>query len=179
MPFSNLAIDPSELPQTADLELQPLAPAYRRLLRLQWRLTALFGFGLAALLFYWVPEWRGTAAYGATGGGLALLLVFYYLTIELGWPWAGYAVREHDVAFRAGWLFRRLQVCPVVRIQNCSLSRGPLDRQYGLATLRLYTAGADGADIRIPGLPLNEAERLQQHLLQRIHGTDSSAHRLD
>ncbi|RYY98065.1 MAG: PH domain-containing protein [Chitinophagaceae bacterium] len=173
MPFSNLAIDPSELPQAADLELQPLAPAYRRLLRLQWRLTAFFLFGVAAALFYWIPEWRSTPAYAVTGGGLALLLLFYYLTIELGWPWAGYAVRTHDVAYRAGWIFRRLQLCPVARIQNCSLSRGPLERQYGVATLRLYTAGADGADLRIAGLPLADAERLQQFLLHQIHGTDT------
>ncbi|RYZ22958.1 MAG: hypothetical protein EOO16_06875 [Chitinophagaceae bacterium] len=170
MHFSNPPINLAALPRVEDLELQAPDAGYRRLLRLEWRLTALFCFAAAAALFYFVPSWRDRTAMFATGGALGVLLLFWYLLIEFGWPWRGYALRTHDITYRSGWIFRRLQVCPFNRIQNCSLSRGPLDRRYGVATLVLYTAGSDSADMKLPGLPVATAESIREFLLNRIHG---------
>jgi membrane protein YdbS with pleckstrin-like domain len=169
MDFANLPIDLTSLPQAAALELQAPDEAYRRLLRLEWRITAFILFAAAAALFYFIPSWRDRTAMTVTGVTLALLLAAWYLNIEFGWPWRGYAVRTHDIVYRSGWIFRRTQVCPFNRIQNCSLSRGPLERSYGLATLRLFTAGADGADLRLPGLPQQSAEAIRDFLLSQIH----------
>ncbi|TCJ17015.1 PH domain-containing protein [Flaviaesturariibacter flavus] len=170
MTFTNPPIDLAALPPVAGLGLQAPEPGYRRLLRLEWRLTALFAFAAAAALFYFIPSWRDRTAMFVTGGVLGLLLLCWYLAIELGWPWRGYALRSHDIAYRSGWIFRRLQVCPFNRIQNCSLSRGPLDRRYGVATLALYTAGSDSADMKLHGLPVETAESIREFLLNRIHG---------
>jgi uncharacterized protein len=173
MTFTNDRVDTAALPQVAALELEPPDHRYRRVLRLEWRLTALFLFAVAAILFYFIPDWRNRTTMSITGATLGVLLALWYLHIEFSWPWRGYAMRTHDIVYRSGWIFRRLQVCPFNRIQNCSLSRGPLDRRYGVATLILYTAGSDGADLRLPGLPYEKAESIREFLLNRIHGTET------
>jgi membrane protein YdbS with pleckstrin-like domain len=173
MTFTNDPIETALLPQVATLELQAPDPRYRRLLRLEWRISALFLFAVAAALFYFIPDWRDRTAMTVTGAALGLLLAAWYFYIELGWPWRGYALRMHDVVYRSGLIFRDLKVCPFNRIQNCSLSRGPLDRRYGVATLVLYTAGSNGADLRLPGLPYESAESIREFLLNRIHGTEA------
>ncbi len=81
-----------------------------------------------------------------------------------------FAVRDHDVIFQKGWLIRSIKICPFNRIQNCSIQSGPLERKWGLASLTLYTAGSTGADMRIPGLKQDEAERLRQYILSKING---------
>jgi membrane protein YdbS with pleckstrin-like domain len=43
------------------------------------------------------------------------------------------------------------------------VSRGPLARAVGLATVRLHTAAAT-SDARIPGLPRADADRLRDQL---------------
>lgn len=176
MTFTNLPVDIDALPRAAELELRPPDPAYRRLLRLEWRLTTGFCFLVAGVLFYFIEDWHAATAIAWTGGALALLFGWWYLLIEAGWRWRGWAVREHDVVYQRGWIFRRLHISPFSRIQNCSLSRGPLERRYGLASLVLYTAGADAADLRLRGLRKEEAERIREYLLNRIHGNADAPH---
>jgi len=175
MLFSNLPVDTALLPRVDEPELKALPTAYRRLLLLEWTITALLLLSVAGGLFFFIENWRDPLAMGITGAVIALLLLWYLLSVLLGFPALAYALREHDLLYRKGWLFRSLKVCPFNRIQNCSINRGPLDRRYGLATLVLFTAGAQGADLRIPGLPLAEAEGIQEYLLKRIHGTDAHA----
>jgi hypothetical protein len=47
-----------------------------------------------------------------------------------------------------------------------------LERKFGLASLTIYTAGTEGADMRIPGLEQIEAERLRHFILSKIHSED-------
>jgi membrane protein YdbS with pleckstrin-like domain len=170
MPFSNISITPEELPQASDIDWLSPDERYKRLLKLEWRLTAFCLFAIAAIVFYFAPNWRQPAITGSAAAVLAAILVLYWLAIEIGWRWRGYVLREHDIAYRGGWIFRHRQFCPIARIQNVSLNRGPLERRYGLSTLRLFTAGNDGADLSLPGLAEGEAERIREYLLARVHG---------
>jgi membrane protein YdbS with pleckstrin-like domain len=93
----------------------------------------------------------------------------YLLLIEKRFPHMAYAVRDHDILYQSGWIVRTLKACPFNRVQNCSVRSGPLERQASLATLVLFTAGSEGADLRIPGLLQEEAESLRQFILTKIH----------
>lgn len=75
----------------------------------------------------------------------------------------GYAERADDLLVRRGLAFRRISVVPYGRMQFLDVSAGPIDRLYGLATVRLHTAAA-ATDARIPGLPKAEADRLRDRL---------------
>jgi hypothetical protein len=53
---------------------------------------------------------------------------------------------------------------PYVRVQHVDTQRGPVERLVGLSSLVVYTAGTRGADISIPGLTPERANRLRERL---------------
>lgn len=78
----------------------------------------------------------------------------------------GYAERQDDLLVRRGVMFSRLSVVPYGRMQFVDVTAGPLERAFGLATVRLHTAAAS-TDARIPGLAREEAARLRDLLAER------------
>jgi uncharacterized protein len=77
----------------------------------------------------------------------------------------GYGEREDDLLVRRGVMFARLSVVPYGRMQFIDVTAGPLERAFGLATVRLHTAAA-ATDARIPGLEREEAGRLRDRLAE-------------
>jgi uncharacterized protein len=75
----------------------------------------------------------------------------------------GYLEREDDLLVRRGLMVQRLSVVPYGRMQFVDVSAGPIERSFGLATVRLHTAAA-ATDARIPGLEAAEAARLRDQL---------------
>lgn len=169
MIFSNTEVDLASLPAAESVDLQPVHRRYLGLLRIEWAITSLVLATIAGALIFFIPSLHATRAWILIAAVALLLMGFYLLLVENGFRQMAYAVREHDILYRSGWLFRTLRACPFNRVQNCSVRSGPLERQASLATLVLYTAGAEGADLRIPGLPQEEAERLRQFILSKIH----------
>ena len=118
------------------------------------------GVGLAV-----VGAWSGsTVAYGLAAAALALG--------PISWPFVGrrfrswgYAERADDLLVRRGVMFARLSVVPYGRMQFIDVTAGPLERAFGLATVRLHTAAA-ATDARIPGLEREEAARLRDRLAE-------------
>jgi len=101
---------------------------------------------------------------------LPILAVF--AVVLLGWPVIsvprrGYAVRDKDIVYRYGVLFRNVTAIPYNRVQHVETASGPLDRQFGTATLQLYTAGGSGGDLKIEGLDADIAERLRVRILEK------------
>jgi uncharacterized protein len=77
----------------------------------------------------------------------------------------GYVERADDLLVRRGVLFSRLSVVPYGRMQFVDVTAGPLERSFGLATVRLHTAAA-ASDARIPGLERDEAARVRDRLAE-------------
>jgi uncharacterized protein len=100
------------------------------------------------------------AAAVALGIG-ALMLVFVSRRVR---AWS-YAERDEDLLVRRGVLFSRLSVVPYGRMQFIDVTAGPIERSFGLATVRLHTAAA-ASDARIPGLSRDEAARLRDSLAE-------------
>lgn len=76
-----------------------------------------------------------------------------------------YMLSEHHLSFYAGVLFKSVVVQPFTRLQHIEITRGPLERVLGLATLRLFSAGGSQHTMAIPGLPVAAAERLRSSIL--------------
>lgn len=106
----------------------------------------------------------GSAA--AVAGSAAVVLVGWGLVAAYMWrrvaSW-GYLEREQDLLVRRGVMFRRLTVVPYGRMQTVDVSAGPLERVFGLATVRLHTASA-ASDARVPGLASGDAAALRDRL---------------
>jgi membrane protein YdbS with pleckstrin-like domain len=77
----------------------------------------------------------------------------------------GYAEREDDLFVKRGVLFSRLSVIPYGRMQFVDVTAGPVERLFGLATVRMHTAAA-ASDARIPGLAADEAARVRDRLTE-------------
>lgn len=75
----------------------------------------------------------------------------------------GYLERDEDLEVRRGVMVQRLSVVPYGRMQFVEITTGPVERLFGLATVKLHTAAA-ASDARIPGLHPDEAARLRDRL---------------
>ncbi|WP_350270755.1 PH domain-containing protein [Brevibacterium sp. CBA3109] len=75
----------------------------------------------------------------------------------------GYAERADDLLIRRGIMFHKATVVPYGRLQFVDVDAGPIDRMFGLASVKLHTASA-ATDATIPGLPRAEADRLRDSL---------------
>jgi uncharacterized protein len=111
----------------------------------------------------------GSRSSGWAGGIAAAVAVAAGLVAEIFVrrrvrAWA-YAEREDDLLVRRGVLFSRLSVVPYGRMQFIDVTAGPIERSFGLATVRLHTAAA-ASDARIPGLSRDEAARLRDRLAE-------------
>jgi len=170
--FENTTIDSARLPRAADVDWQPVDPSYRRA-RL---VVAVFFSVLLAFVVAAIGTILGRAV--ANEGGEVSTWLLWLLWPPVGaaliaWPFVsvprmGYAVREHDILYRSGVVWRTITAVPYNRIQHGETETSPLDRRFGLATLKLYTAGGSGGDLRIAGLSAEIAEQLRVFVLERI-----------
>ena len=112
---------------------------------LAWR----FG-GWGALALLWLP-WSALAAYRRMRR-------------------AGYALGPELVAVRGGWINRHWRFAELDKLQALQLTRGPLDRRCGTATLWLDTAGAGAMapPLRIRFLAETQAQALYATLSREL-----------
>jgi hypothetical protein len=122
---------------------------------------------VAAIVAALVLGWRDgpAVAAGAACGALILGIAAEWFVRRRIAAW-GYAEREDDLLVRRGVMFSRLSVVPYGRMQFIDVTAGPVERSFGLATVRMHTAAA-ASDARIPGLPRDEAARLRDRLAER------------
>ncbi|HZT85206.1 MAG TPA: PH domain-containing protein [Gaiellaceae bacterium] len=108
--------------------------------------------------------WGSGVALGFAGGAVVAAALLWRFVDRRFRSW-GYAEREDDLLVRRGVMFARLSVVPYGRMQFIDVTAGPLERAFGLATVRLHTAAA-ATDARIPGLEREEAARLRDRLAE-------------
>jgi hypothetical protein len=76
-----------------------------------------------------------------------------------------YQERHEDLIVARGVMVQRLSVVPYGRMQFVEVTAGPVERIFGLSTVKLHTAAA-ASDARIPGLERDEAARLRDRLTE-------------
>jgi uncharacterized protein len=166
MTFSNQQIYMDDLPTIEDLKYEPLDPRYKVVSTIV--VTIIFVI-IAAIYF-------GLGFVIERLWALPLILIFIIICVFLGGVWialiyksfkyTGYALREKDIVYTSGILFRHTAIVPFNRIQHCELSQGPLDRMYGLASLSMNTAGQ--SEIELDGITYDKAIKLKNYLTQKI-----------
>jgi uncharacterized protein len=130
--------------------------------RWQWLIAtalATIGAGVFFFPFAQVP-WLAPVALVALIG-----LTFAWLWPPTYYRHLRYAVDDTGIVIQRGVLWRSHIALPRVRIQHTDVSQGPLQRHYGVGTLRLYTAGSRHTMIELPGLAHQDALELRDALL--------------
>jgi len=172
MAFTNQQIDPGTLPRATELKLDRLPEAHRREILTQSLITLgiLLVPALAPQAILPIPEPVRLGLLAIPVSVLALGIPLTALAL-VRYRHKGYALREHDVAFRTGLFWRKTTILPFDRVQHAEVTQGPMQRRFGLATLKFYTAGGSSVDLKIEGLLAEDAERLRETVLERsAHG---------
>ena len=167
--FSNVQLEIDDLPKLEDQKFNGLHTNYLTVV-LIFRVLVIFILlgGVAALS----TEDMQAALWLGAG-----VLVFGGLFISAGYFGfykKGYALREHDVSYKRGLIFHSTTVVPLNRIQHSELVRGPLDRLFGLSSVKIYTAGGSMSDITIPGLGLEVAEKIRNYITSKIQDQEDA-----
>ena len=171
MSFTNQQIDPATLPAAARLELKRLPPEHRREVIAQSVITVAI-FCLPSLIPMITPleDKIGNVVFMPPVLVLIIGAIFTSLAL-VRYRHKGYAMREHDIAFRTGLFWRKTTILPFDRVQHAEVTQGPLQRRFGVSTLKFFTAGGSSVDLKIDGLLADEAERLRTAVLARsAHG---------
>ena len=168
MEFLNDAVRLGQLPQVQQTELKKISSDYLKILRIELLISSLVVLVIIAILILFInplqkPVWIVVIAVSWFG-----LSILQYLIQQKSFNATGFAIRERDMVYQSGWLIRKLRTCPFNRVQHSSVSSGPLERKYKLATLILYTAGSDASDLRISGLQESEAVSLKEWINKKV-----------
>lgn len=175
MEFQNAGIDTSLLPKAEELVLEPIDPNYRKVLWREW-LAGWFLFGIAiAIVLLFMEPIHDPIWIAAISAGFVLLALSNWIVIIRSFHYKAYALREHDIVYRSGYLVRSTRICPFNRIQHCSVDIGFIERKFGLASLSLFTAGGNQADMKIPGLKEEDAAAMREFITRKIGEDGSSA----
>jgi membrane protein YdbS with pleckstrin-like domain len=164
--FENPQIAIENLPGTDTVQWQQLDPKYKRLRQIQSALT-LLGAAVPVTLVTIAAEIPAVPATIIWSQWLIILVVSLVWPV-IAFPKRGYVVRDKDILFRKGIVWRSVTAIPFNRIQHVETSNTPLDRKYGLATLQLFTAGGSSGDLKIDGLATSVAEQLRIYILRKV-----------
>lgn len=162
-------VEHQETGRGGEAGLTALDPRQKTVLRIRAML-----FGLAPLAMLSVADFVLNRELGFPfGWGISLGLLLYIFAV-LGLPgrryrrW-GYRKEARAIRIASGWLVRRETVVPYVRVQHIDVSRGPIERAFGVATLTLHTAGSYNSTVDLPGLAINDANRMRDDIREHIN----------
>lgn len=161
--FKNSQLNLSTLPAAEELEMVALEPAYKKVRYIMASLMALVLITASWTFVWFQANSIGYIEIPATFITVVALWIVFYNGISF--HYMGYALREKDISYQSGWLWKSMTTVPFNRVQHCDIRQGLIDRQFGLSKLTIYTAGGQSADLMIPGLLPDTAEKIKTYIL--------------
>lgn len=166
--FPNKSVPTSELPSISQLVTEPMNEMYRPVNMGTHILVATVAITVLTAArfqpFFTLPkdlmEIYPTALIVVMT--VTLLALIYQFFAD---PKKRFAVREHDIHYESGLIFRKTLSQPILRIQHVELKRGPIERMFNLASLQVFSAGGATHTFEIPGLAHQQAITLRQFIL--------------
>jgi len=115
--------------------------------------------------------------YSIEGDRAALLFLLWIpisvLRIFKTWQHAGYHYTDEGFVRRSGTLGYRTVALLYRKVQRVTVSRSPLQRRKGLATLRVYMASGS---VRIPYIDHKLAQQLRDVILYKVESSQKAWH---
>lgn len=169
MAFVNLQVGITDLPVADELVMEPMAAAYEREVKVQQLII-----WLPLLIVSFVPFLLAQIIFLLLIPVVMLLLatMISHLVIRKSQV-KGVALRDHDIAYRSGLFWQKTVIVAFNRVQHVEVSSGPLQRKFGLASVKLFTAGGSSVDLRIDGLLAERAEQIRAFIAAKIGDTSS------
>ena len=170
MAFINLQTELSTLPVADELVMEPMAESYEREVK-----TQLFIIFIPILIASVLPVLLTQIIYLLAIPAFVLLLAMVIARLVIRKALVkGVALREFDVAYRSGLFWRKTVIVAFNRVQHVEVSSGPLQRKFGLATVKFFTAGGSSVDLKVDGLSTERAEQMRAFIANKIDDSTSA-----
>jgi hypothetical protein len=167
-PFSNNIIQTDNLPKIQNLSFEKLSPAYV-VMRRKLHFSISFILLIIGFCLYVQPFYTLTAAEKSLVLTIASVIFILSFSVSIYLSYADkhkyYALREQDISYTSGLLFKTVITQPILRIQHVELKQGPIERRQALAKLQLFSAGGALHTFEIPGLTLEKAHSIRQFII--------------
>lgn len=170
--FRNAQIDVADIPSSDAVVFKPLEVKYRDIS--MWFTSCVLAVLLiAGIVVYYMLDLDLPV--------IVIALVVVCLLITFGaillitykqHAYRGYALRQHDIIYKSGVIFRSITTLPFKRVQHCEVEQGPIDRRFGLAALSIFTAGGSASDLEIHGLTFESAMSMKSYITKVIGDSD-------
>jgi uncharacterized protein len=106
---------------------------------------------------------------GVPTGVLAIVSILYVFVVpRLRYRFWRFALREEELLLERGIWNRVRTVVPLRRIQHLDVSQSVVERPLGLGRLMVHTAGTRSNAVELPGLAIDEAERLRDTIKEYV-----------
>lgn len=127
------------------------------------------GIALSMILSFPLRVLHESISLGAWIGILALLVLaacgFGVWLGYRGWKFSAWKLDATGLHVRRGRWWQREVLVPRSRVQHLDIERGPIERNFGLATLVVHTAGSRVHALRQPGFADADAVALRDALV--------------
>lgn len=154
-------------PEPGEPELQAVEPAYKNVMRVRIATTWLAASVAAAVadqallsetLFYGLPTTLVPLL-----GLISVVVVPHRIYRRIGYRLTGRLLQHVR-----GWMFHTDTIVPFVRVQHIDITRGPIEKLFGVATLVVHTAGTHNSIVSVPGLSPETAAWIRDTVREHV-----------
>ena len=158
--------------EPAEASLQPVEPGYRHVLRVRllllWVPVIIAGFIFSSVMVENNPG-EGALLYRlALLGPILIALIVVAVAPQRIYRRLRYGLTDRLLQVVRGWLFHTDTIVPFVRVQHLDVTRGPLDKLFGTATLVVHTAGTRNSIVTVPGLAPDRAAEIRDIIREHV-----------
>ncbi|MBT8190554.1 MAG: PH domain-containing protein [Bacteroidia bacterium] len=165
--FSNTQMSLNDLPKIGDIEFVPLEKDYLLVIILSKMVSQIITAIFLIVFLTLMPFDLTITILKLVGVTFVLYLLWSYISAFYGFRHKQFALREKDIIYKTGWIWRSMTVAPFNRVQHVRIDQGPIERQFNLSRLKIFTAGGSSSDLTIPGLNPGMAESLKEYIVEQ------------
>ncbi len=165
--FVNNQIDISELPDISKISYTKLKNSYKTVMNIRTVIFLLLLCVAVGFTLYVNTLLTIVFLYVAAPVFITLLLLFTIINSKV-FSYMGYAVRDNDILFRKGFIWKKTVAVPFNRIQHLEVKQGILSKMFGVSTVVVFTAGGNMGDLTIPGINPDESEKIRAFVMDKI-----------
>lgn len=154
-------------------EFLPIAPqqvTLDRLIGLIVSAVVVIG-GIVGLVIYFFSisnlDWIFWLIVGASALAMLFVAVMSFLWPPIEVRNTSWRLESRGLEIRRGVFWKHQISIPSSRVQHIDVSQGPLQRNFGLATLTIHTAGTANASVELAGLDFDTASSLRDRLMEQ------------
>lgn len=167
MNFTNEQVDIENIPRISSVVFQGLEDRYFKVL-IYRRIIITLVFVLIIVGNYIVRPFEiPSFIYPLSLTLLAIYTVLGFTATIFGFKHKAYALREKDIIYRSGWLWKEMTTAPFNRVQHVRIDQGLIERQFNLSKLIIFTAGGSSSDVSIPGIHPDTANDIKEFIVNK------------